>query len=350
MKKVLALVLAVVMVCTMAFAATVVITPGTAITDPTDPAATYTALKPGTTIALDLGTVGVYVKDGKFVPANNVVTVTFAKGAELVKSQGWVKVAAGTEGSYKGEKDTDAYQYQITFVENLNKAADTKVAEISISGVSFKATGYTAVSVFKATKASENINYAFGYATNDIDLQAKVAPSVIGGEINVVKSLADENGKEVATLEVTANNGVVYTMVKGTKFYAMETPITFDAKDKGYDGTSIKALYPNTWNLNGKVELALGADANKTFKVYAKTADGKVLSVAATTNDGVMSFTVPAMSTVLVTENTITTSGTTGTTTGTTTNPGTGANDVVGVAAALAVVALVSGAAISLKK
>ena len=36
--------------------------------------------------------------------------------------------------------------------------------------------------------------------------------------------------------------------------------------------------------------------------------------------------------------------------TGTTTNPGTGANDVVGVAAALAVVALVSGAAISLKK
>lgn len=351
MKKVLALVLAVIMVCTMAFAATVVITPGTAVTDPDAPAATYTALKPGITIALDLGTVGVYVKDGKFVPANNVVTVTFAKGAELVKSQGWVKVAAGTEGSYKGEKDTDAYQYQITFVENLNKAADTKVAEIAISAVSFKATGYTAVSVFKAAKAEENISYAFGYATNDIDLQAEVAPTVNGGEINVVKSLADKAGKEVATLEVTANNGVVYTMVKGTKFYAMETPITFDTtKDKGYDGTSIKALYPNTWNLNGKVELALGADANKTFKVYAKTADGKVLSVAATTTDGVMSFTVPAMSTVLVTENTITTSGTTGSTTGTTTNPGTGANDVVGVAAALAVVALVSGAAISLKK
>ena len=42
--------------------------------------------------------------------------------------------------------------------------------------------------------------------------------------------------------------------------------------------------------------------------------------------------------------------GTTDSTTGSTTNPGTGANDVVGVAAALAVVALVSGAAISLKK
>lgn len=40
----------------------------------------------------------------------------------------------------------------------------------------------------------------------------------------------------------------------------------------------------------------------------------------------------------------------TATTTTTTTNPDTGANDVIGVAAALAVVALVSGAAISLKK
>ena len=57
------------------------------------------------------------------------------------------------------------------------------------------------------------------------------------------------------------------------------------------------------------------------------------------------------MSTVVITKDTLTTTGTTGTNTnGTTTNPGTGANDVVGVAAALAVVALVSGAAISLKK
>jgi len=52
-----------------------------------------------------------------------------------------------------------------------------------------------------------------------------------------------------------------------------------------------------------------------------------------------MSFTVPAMSYVIVTTEVLATSGTasTGTTTpagSTTTNPGTGANDVVGVAAA----------------
>ena len=73
MKKVLALVLAVVMLCTMALAVDIVITPGEAVTNPDSPAATYTVMNPGTTVALDLGDVSVYVKDGKFVPANNVV-------------------------------------------------------------------------------------------------------------------------------------------------------------------------------------------------------------------------------------------------------------------------------------
>ena len=51
---------------------------------------------------------------------------------------------------------------------------------------------------------------------------------------------------------------------------------------------------------------------------------------------------------VILSDKALTTAATAGS--GSTTNPGTGANDVVGVAAALAVVALVSGAAISLKK
>ena len=107
-------------------------------------------------------------------------------------------------------------------------------------------------------------------------------------------------------------------------------------------------------NTTAKVVYEKAGNADTTYRVYAKGADGKVLSVVATTSDGVMSFTVPAMSTVIVTTEVLATSGTasTGSTTpaGSTTNPGTGANDVVGVAAALAVVALVSGAAISLKK
>ncbi len=341
MKKVLALVLAVMMLCTMALADVIILDPAKPVETPDGPAANYSVLNPGQTIAINLdgAKVNYYVdKDGKFVPANNVVTVTFAKGAELVKSQGWVKT------------DDTHYQYQITFKEDLTKAADTKVADIQISSISFKATGYNAVSVFKADKAEKYISYAFGYPTNELTVaEGDDKIDVLGGNINVVKTLTNKAGKEVATLEVELN-GMTYTLTKGMKFYALGDPITFDAKDKGYTGTSIKALYSNLWNVAAKVTLPLGTDANETYKVYAKTADGKVLSVAATTTDGVMSFTVPAMSTVLVTKDTITVSGSTGTTTGTTTNPGTGANDVVGVAAALAVVALVSGAAISLKK
>ena len=352
MKKVLALVLAVIMVCTMAMAIT--IKPA----DPAQPGAStgkvpvLANIKPGETVTFELKDadgkeVLYYNKDNKFVPANNVVTVTFAKGAEYVESQGWVKTGPGDLAN--------AYQYQIKFKSDLNKIADTTVPEIQISGVAFKATGYNAVTLLKASKPDEILGYSFGYEKEELNPVENDSSSFspIGGKVNVVASLKDKNGKDVAALEVTVN-GMTYTLTKGMKFYALDTAITFDAtKDKGYSGNvAPKALLANLYNMPAKGEVALGVDANTVYKVYAKGVDGKVLSVAATNNDGVLTFNVPAMTTVLVTTETLTTTGTVGTTTtpGSTTNPGTGANDVVGVAAALAVVALVSGAAISLKK
>ena len=138
MKKVLALVLAVIMVCTMAFA--VAIKPG----DPAQPGSTtgkvavIENIKPGETVMVELKNaedteVDYYVKDGKFVPANNVVNVTFAKGAEYVQSQGWVKTGTGDAAS--------DYQYQITFKQDLTKITDADNAEIQISAITFKATG-----------------------------------------------------------------------------------------------------------------------------------------------------------------------------------------------------------------
>ena len=67
-------------------------------------------------------------------------------------------------------------------------------------------------------------------------------------------------------------------------------------------------------------------NAAKLYKVYAKGIDGKVSSVAATLDNGVLKFNVPALSTVIVTTDVLTVTGTasTGTTTGTTgttTNP-----------------------------
>lgn len=353
MKKVLAIVLAVVMVCTMALAAPIVITPGTPTTPSTPATTPYTVMHPGDTIALDLGSVSFYVKDGKFVPANNVVTVSFAKGAELVKSQGWVKVSKGITGSYAGDKDTDGYQYQITFKEDLTKIADTKIADISISGVTFKATGYNAVDVMpKATTAEKCINYAFGWEKVEVALaESDTALGTTGGSINVFTPLTDKAGKEVAALEVKTTDGVVYNITKGLATYVTDKAIAFSSDELNNGTATPVTSFFNPLNIAGKVDYAKGANADKAYKAYAKTADGKVLSVAVTEKDGVMSFTVPALSRVIITEATLKTVGTAGSTAGTTTtNPGTGANDIVGVAAALAVVALVSGAAISLKK
>ena len=343
MKKVLALVLAVIMVCTMAMAVDV-----TTTTTPSGTSAgPYAVAKPGTSLEVSFNetTDGIHFylnKDGKFVPANNVVSVTFAKGGELVASQGWVKTGTG---------DTAAdYEYLITLKQDLNRAADTKVADIQISAITFKSTGYDLVKVFAPTSAAGYKSFAYGYNNVNVVLQEDGTVSFDAGKITTIASLLDKNGKEVNNLNVKLN-GMTYSFVKGQKVYSLASAIAAPTTT----GTPV-ATYQNLLNTTAKVVYEKAGNADTTYRVYAKGADGKVLSVVATTSDGVMSFTVPAMSYVIVTTEVLATSGTasTGTTTpatpGTTTNPGTGANDVVGVAAALAVVALVSGAAISLKK
>ena len=343
MKKVLALVLAVIMVCTMAMAVEVITTttPDGASTGP------YTVARPGTSLQVKLteGTSGDGIhfylnKDSKFVPANNVVTVTFAKGGELVASQGWVKTGTGDTAN--------DYQYLINLKQDLNRVADTKVADIQISAITFKSTGYDLVKVFAPTSAAGYKSFAYGYENVNVVLQEDGAISFDEGKITTIANLLDKNGKEVSNLNVKFG-GMTYSFVKGQKVFSAK------AADITAPTATAVATYQNLLNTTAKVVYEKGDKADTTYRVYAKGADGKVLSVVATTSDGVMSFTVPAMSTVIVTTEVLATSGTasTGTTTpagSTTTNPGTGANDVVGVAAALAVVALVSGAAISLKK
>ena len=332
------------MVCTMAMAVDV-----TTTTTPSGTSAgPYAVAKPGTSleVAFNETTDGIHFylnKDGKFVPANNVVTVTFAKGGELVASQGWVKTGTGdTAGDY---------QYFINLKQDLNRVADTKVADIQISAITFKSTGYDLVKVFAPTSAADYKSFAYGYNNVNVVLQEDGTVSFNPGEVTTIASLLDKNGKEVNSLNVKVDN-MTYSFVKGQKVYsALAADITAPATT-----VAPVATYQNLLNTTAKVVYEKGGNADTTYRVYAKGADGKVLSVVSTTSDGVMSFTVPAMSYVIVTTEVLATSGTasTGTTTGSTgtstTNPGTGANDVVGVAAALAVVALVSGAAISLKK
>ena len=110
MKKVLALVLAVIMVCTMAFAVKVEgVKPydEEVITFADDK--TIMNLEPGAQIVFDVedfynstltgGVTAPYTDTaGKFVPEKNFVDIAFGAGADLVASKGWVKDA---DGSYK---------------------------------------------------------------------------------------------------------------------------------------------------------------------------------------------------------------------------------------------------------
>ena len=380
MKKVLALVLAVVMVCTMAMAATVSPAIGTSGSAGVTPSTTkYDIVPGGTNYYVALTDKNLYFKDGKFVPEKNKIGIDYAAGSDLVASAGWVKIARAsqdlTKGIVCGTEDTVAYQYQIVLKNDFTRVADGKSFDFSISKITLNATGWELQTVWEADEdAGDVIKADVGYEVVDIDVVVSSAGvttfDAIPGKINKIVSIV-KNGTtplESATLKIigtsTTVTGKTYakgTLNKGAAFYvvkAADMPEFADA-DLAKTGTLspavAKIVNNNNLPMAGVLEQT-DVNAAKLYKVYAKGIDGKVSSVAATLDNGVLKFNVPALSTVIVTTDVLTVTGTastgttTGTTPGSTTNPGTGANDVVGVAAALAVVALVSGAAISLKK
>ena len=380
MKKVLALVLAVIMVCTMAMAATVSSAIGTSGSAGVTPSTTkYDIVPGGTNYYVALTDKNLYFKDNKFVPEKNKIGIDYAAGSDLVASAGWVKIAKTTQDLTKGivcgTEDTVAYQYQIVLKNDFTRVADGKSFDFSISKITLNATGWELQTVWEADEdAGDVIKADVGYEVVDIDVAVSSAGvttfDAVSGKINKIVSIV-KNGTtplESATLKIigtsTTATGKTYakgTLNKGAAFYvvkAADMPEFVDA-DLAKTGTLspavAKIVNNNNLPMAGVLEQT-DVNAAKLYKVYAKGIDGKVSSVAATLDNGVLKFNVPALSTVIVTTDVLTVTGTasTGTTTGTppgsTTNPGTGANDVVGVAAALAVVALVSGAAISLKK
>ena len=380
MKTGLALVLAVIMVCTMAMAATVSSAIGTSGSAGVTPSTTkYDIVPGGTNYYVALTDKNLYFKDNKFVPEKNKIGIDYAAGSDLVASAGWVKIAKTTQDLTKGivcgTEDTVAYQYQIVLKNDFTRVADGKSFDFSISKITLNATGWELQTVWEADEdAGDVIKADVGYEVVDIDVAVSSAGvttfDAVPGKINKIVSIV-KNGTtplESATLKIigtsTTVTGKTYakgTLNKGAAFYvvkAADMPEFADA-DLAKTGTLspavAKIVNNNNLPMAGVLEQT-DVNAAKLYKVYAKGIDGKVSSVAATLDNGVLKFNVPALSTVIVTTDVLTVTGTastgttTGTTPGTTTNPGTGANDVVGVAAALAVVALVSGAAISLKK
>ena len=399
MKKVLALVLAVVMVCTMAMAVNVSDTIYSSTTPSSEAgyelADGAPALVPGASIFFEVGelfTNGYYTQTvkynskeyQKFVPENNKVTVSFSRGTDLVASQGWVRIknAQHEEGA---PLTIDDYRYVVTLKNSDTKVADGK-ADIAFSKITAKATGklikeftpetgkhYVAVN-------NTNLIWDVGYADGGkvaitgttkapvfaLDQEQNRAPSTI---YTVKEGSADNDGAALKTGYYTSS-GVAGTRTFSGKI-AFNAGATYCVTGKAYPTTTDVAKLLKKNKLISDESLAIGGkviaynfvgsneinglsvvytltDAKATFNAYSIAADGTVAKLNATLDDGVMTFSAPAKFVVVVDGTMATTA--TETTPGTTTNPGTGANDVVGVAAALAVVALVSGAAISLKK
>ena len=401
MKKVLALVLAVIMVCTMAMAVT---TSGTIYSSTTPSSeAGYElkdgdpALVPGGSIffeVTDLFTNGYYTQTvkynsneyQKFVPENNKVTVSFSRGTDLVASQGWVRIK--NDQHEEGAPLTiDDYRYVVTLKNSDTKVADGK-ADIAFSKITAKATGKLIKEFTPETGKhyvvvdGTNLIWDVGYADGGkvvitgttkapafaLDQDQNRVPSTI---YTVKEGSADNDGAALKTGYYTSS-GVAGTRTFSGKI-AFNAGATYCVTEKAYPTTTDVAKLLKKNKLISDESLAIGGkviaynyigsneinglsvvytltDAKATFNAYSIAADGTVAKLNATLDDGVMTFSAPAKFVVVVDGTMATTASGTSTGTGNTTNPGTGANDVVGLAAALAVVALVSGAAISLKK
>ena len=381
MKKVLALVLAVIMVCTMAMAVGVSVkedgSPATSTT------AKYAQLEPGSVLYFTIGelngngAVKTYYDSTthEFVPEKNAVTVTFGKGAELVASKGWVRTVAKAT-TVTEESEATSWQYQIVLKDSDTAVCDEKTLDFSITGVSYKPFGdgkleYSVDSTVPALKL-EKFERDYGWKTGELALNPDGEEDINNAgdgfsakfALNVITTLTGTTNNKGETVNTNKwymtdndNTEVDFTVKAGQKVLRKDFNFTDAQMAKittkyGLDQNNIKHKVVNDTNLVGTAGITHWS--NK-LNVYALAMDGTISKVSVTVEDGVAFAKVPAYSAVFVYEGalknvTTTVSGSTTTEPGTTTNPGTGANGVVGVAAALAVVALVSGAAISLKK
>ena len=389
MKKVLALVLAVIMVCTMAFAVTVDTTT-TAPADDSKVNTNYRPITPGKSIIFSLDDLGLATgyaanKDGTFAPEKNKVEVTFAKGADLVASQGWVKTI---EGDYK---------YIITTKTNETVALDD-TADLIISKVAVTKYGIAGTTTYWLIDEDADGNTIYAYTLPDCqnDPLSTVAqfkdPSkydlaLINKNLDgsCIFYMAFDYGRLVdkttivagATTPAAIAADILYTVKEGAtvadKAYTWEEtqgnctltrdlkvgetlyfntigayePTTAIQKDIWAKEASITKMIESTIVPNAVVDVVVN-NAKEGSKLYMVTSAGLVDLGAKFDDNGVLKATVKVTGPIIMSDKALTAA--TPTTPGTTTNPGTGANDVVGVAAALAVVALVSGAAISLKK
>ena len=380
MKKVLALVLAVIMVCTMAMAITIV--DGSTVT------VINSAGFNGGTVALNNATPDdngyYYVKlgDNIFSYLYEAVYGTGTYSAVAAKNSKNFKVTLNASGA-EFVFDTDGHGY-IRFKEvdkPLDKKADISLTSLEVrlvaagAGTSyftvaakdgelvvtkyvvkgntwFDGTDVTSKAPAGVTAATFEVNqkaaYDVGYTPNELTTDGGCEWGWNVGKKAVTITLTNSNVDATDTTVIGSVKVAKDEYLNVTKQLKVADAIT--AADKAIAKVKDARAIGYYGGLSASKDVAWTIDQGDDVYLYTVNNDGTFSASAFKFADG-KGWTLTAKEmplTVVTNVKMATVAGTTGT--GTTTNSGTGANDVVGVAAALAVVALVSGAAISLKK
>ena len=344
MKKVLALVLAVIMVCTMAMAAPVAVTPiGGAAADGTITLDGTTDLTKTYGVEIPAG----YYPDGFF--GTDLSKITF-EGSNVQLSGGkFYLIVPVADKPLDGKADFSVASLTVkkdanNYVVFTPKAGKLVVSKVVKGGLTVNpATVITLADTLSAT-------YDIGYEATDfatlggnvatsgwyINKTTTPATATIAGQAEVIVTVPASS-----TVKITLNDAPTAASVKFSTGNGLEHGSNV-IRGASVTGGSIKMEVPGNYSdnvygvaadgtlLTNPTRLVVNRDIVTGYETAAWVASGTSVQ-----NIVKLMYAEKAVGT---------------TTPGSTTNPGTGANDVVGVAAALAVVALVSGAAISLKK
>ena len=362
MKKVLALVLAVIMVCTMAFA----LTPVTA-TDATELGTSGIAtLKEANASE----TYGVEINQSYYVNAAGVDKNVFtASNVTLAKDNNKMYVIVPTlDKALDGVADfTFTGTLKVADKENAGTYVVYGIKNGVLVAIEGKDKGIT-MSAADLDKKNNGLSgmlrekYDIGFETyvlaSDADLEAAITNLTSDGKYDtwyITGSKALSATINDVTVKVPAKTA--FKMKKPANAVTTSFTDLVDISYAGFHGLFVEGTgitmslnvtpADNTMNLyavdkNGKI-YSLGTSLTESKKV-----DGTIVGTLSATFGG--TYQIVKLKKAVDVNGTVPGVAAAPTTPGTTTNPGTGANDVVGVAAALAVVALVSGAAISLKK
>ncbi len=374
MKKVLALVLAVMMMATVAFAANPDTGGSTGVIDNTIGTDGVLGGIPGVGVNPDGKVIikagafensngenlGSLLRKGDFSSENfTVTTKRFEKGANLVKS-----VEFDDDENYIAVKLNDNYDLKRTDTINL------VIKEIKISAKRKVNEDVTKNSKWTCNKETidpdvDTLDYRVGYAivrveiSDDFDVPVDKDSGVVedvsgsddsrsviyspnGNLVKFVKGTASYGTANIEFGDVAYASGRVYK--DDTVFLKFNEDVNVDLVKKYPDADLSFVNFKGAPTFNSNMELEIYADEDQY--IY-EVKDNKIAACSLKWDDEAYAFTgkVRTLGAYVISDTKLSID-----TTAADGNPDTGANDVVGIATALAAVALVSAAAVSLKK